>query len=286
MGFFRGLGELRHRYRQHPLPSSLHGLARAVWKISAKPLLKIGEYFLARVQGFGFPPGSGWARDMWKLDMLLGLYEQDTVALCTRIISPGMTVLDVGAHIGYFTRLFAKMVGAQGKVYAFEPHPENVRLLRGNVSPFSNVVILNKAVSDKKGIGNLFVSPSTKSSSHSLFRQQHTITSARIEVVTLDEFWEEIGRPQIDLIKMDIEGAEPNALKGARGLFCQHEHIILITEFCPANLRSGGIEPEEVLELLSDLGFRYSVIGPHGNVFSELPRLGGDEYVNLFCEKS
>jgi hypothetical protein len=106
------------------------------------------------------------------------------------------------------------------------------------------------------------------------------------ELVTLDTFWEESGRPSIDFIKMDIEGAEPRALKGAQQLLHHNKKLTLITEFCPANLRAGGTEPEEFLELLSGFGFRWAAIGKGGNLLPELPKLEGGQYVNLCCEKS
>ncbi len=269
---------------RRPLPGALHELARVAWRVGAKPLLNSVTVLLARVQGFNFPRKSSWKRE-WKLDMLLGLYEKGTVALCARMIRPGMTVLDVGAHIGYFTRRFAKFVGAQGRVYAFEPNSENVGLLRSNVARFSNVTIVQKAVSDQSGPGNLFVSSGSKSGEHSLFRQSHTIASAPVELITLDEFWDGLGRPRIGLIKMDIEGAEPRALKGARELIGDHERLVLITEFSPVNLRSGRTKSEEFLKLLSALGFRHSAIGSEGELLSALPRLADDEYVNLVCTK-
>ncbi len=252
--------------------------------MGVKPLLDVATILLARVQGFNFPGKSAWKRE-WKLDMLLGLYERGTVALCARVIRQGTIALDVGAHIGYFTKRFAKFVGAQGRVYAFEPNSENAGLLRANVARFSNVTIVQKAVSDQSGPGNLFVSSGSKSGDHGLFRQFHTVASEPVELVTLDEFWNEIGRPRIGLIKMDIEGAELRALKGARKLIGDHERLVLITEFSPINLRSGGTEPEEFLELLSALGFRHSTISQEGELLSVLPQLDGDEYVNLLCTK-
>jgi FkbM family methyltransferase len=282
--------ERRERYRQ-ALPQPLYRVARAGWKVGIKPALKIVTVLLEKSKGFDFPKDdAGWDGD-WKLYMLLGLYERDTVALCARVIRPGMTVLDIGAHIGYFTRLFASMVGMGGKVYAFEPHPENFLLLKSNTSRFSNVVLMDKGASDVNDSGCLFICNSKgyeESGRYSLFRQPDSIADAsltEIKLIALDTFWEELGRPRIDLIKMDIEGAEPKALKGAEQLIRHHKRIILVTEFHPANLRSGGTDPEEFLDFVSSLGFRWAVIGKGGNLVSELPR-NGDSYVNLYCEKS
>ncbi|HXJ81565.1 MAG TPA: FkbM family methyltransferase [Candidatus Methylomirabilis sp.] len=283
-GIGPGVEEIRARYLRRALPGPVHGLARAAWKVGGKPLLGIATSLLERAQDFHFPAKSGWKLE-WKLDMLLGLYEKGTVAACAKSIRPGMTVLDVGAHIGYFTKRFARDVGGEGRVYAFEPSHENVGLLRANVARCSNVTIVEKALSDGSGRGNLFVSSGSKGGDHSLFRQSHTIAAQPVELVALDDFWNAIGRPRIGLIKMDIEGGEPRALHGARQLIRDHERLVLIVEFSPVNLRSSGTGPAEFLALLSALGFTYSAIGEEGELLSALPPLDGDQYVNVLCRK-
>ena len=288
--WLRTLCETRERYTQTPLPGPVYGIARVSWKIGVKPILKIVTMVLAKTKGFVFPRGWEWKWE-FKRDMVLELYERETVVLCRRILKPGMTALDIGAHIGYFTRLFSVLVGTEGKVYAFEPHPENFCLLQTNISRLANIVLLNKAISDTNGVNRLFMS-NANSGSHSLFQpvvmlRNHTVSpSLESEIVTLDTFWEESGRPSIDFIKMDIEGAEPRALRGAQQLLRHNKKLTLITEFCPANLRAGGTEPEEFLDLLSSLGFRWTAIGKGGELLPELPKLEGGQYVNLCCEKS
>ena len=288
--WLRTLCETRERYVQQPLPKPIHGIARASWKIGVKPILKIVTMVLAKTKGFVFPRGWEWKWE-FKRDMVLEWYERETVVLCRRILKPGMTALDIGAHIGYFTRLFSVLVGTEGKVYAFEPYPENFCLLQTNISRLANIVLLNKAISDTNGVNRLFMS-NANSGSHSLFQpvvmlRNHTVSpSLESEIVTLDTFWEESGRPSIDFIKMDIEGAEPRALRGAQQLLRHNKKLTLITEFCPANLRAGGTEPEEFLDLLSGFGFRWAAIGKGGELLPELPKLTGGQYVNLYCEKS
>ena len=288
--WLRTLCETRERYTQKPLPKPIHGIVRASWKVGVKPILKIVTMVLAKTNGFVFPRGWEWKWE-FKRDMVLELYERETLVLCRRIIKPGMTALDIGAHIGYFTKLFSVLVGKEGKVYAFEPHPGNFHLLQTNTSSFANVFLSNKAISDVNGIDRLFMS-NTNAGGHSLFQpvvmlRNHTVSpSWQSELVTLDTFWEESGRPSIDFIKMDIEGAEPRALKGAQQLLHHNKKLTLITEFCPVNLRAGGTEPEEFLDLLAGFGFRWTAIGKGGELLPEIPQLEGGQYVNLCCEKS
>src|SRR5215470_4917006 len=166
--WLRTLCETRERYTQKPLPGPVYGIARASWKIGVKPILKIVTAILAKTNGFVFPNVWEW-KDEFKRDMVLELYERETVVLCRRMIKSGMTALDIGAHIGYFTKLFSMLVGKEGKVYAFEPHPENFCLLQTNTSRFANIVLSNKAISDANGVNRLFMS-NANSGSHSLFQ--------------------------------------------------------------------------------------------------------------------
>ncbi len=88
---------------------------------------------------------------LYKLELLLGAYEAGTVRRYRALLRPGAVVFDVGAHIGYHTVRFAALVGRSGRVYAFEPHPANVRLLRRNVERrgLAQVTLIPQAVADR-----------------------------------------------------------------------------------------------------------------------------------------
>lgn len=135
-------------------------------KVMGKTVARWGLVVLSRMKDFSVTSEISLANYY----MLLGCYEQGTTALCKKILRPGMTVVDVGAHIGYYTRLFARLVGPHGKVYAFEPHPDNFAILQRNVRKFKNVVPVQAAVLDKEGEISLYES-SIGTASHSLFRR-------------------------------------------------------------------------------------------------------------------
>ena len=86
-----------------------------------------------------------------KFYMLCDIYEKETTALFKKIITPGMTIIDIGAHIGYFTRIFSKYAGSKGRVYAFEADPENFILLQKNTKHLKNIELFKTAISDKAG---------------------------------------------------------------------------------------------------------------------------------------
>jgi len=222
---------------------------------------------------------------------LYDVYEPGTTRLFQKLLRPGMTVIDVGAHWGYFTLLAARGVGEEGRVYAFEPHPDNWALLVKNVraNGYGNVIPLQKALADRVGRMPLFLGKNDagcNSLHHGPLTREESVM---VQVTTLDAFLEVEGRPPVDLIKIDIEGGEPAALEGARGLLQRSSTLRLIIEFHPRLLRATGTAPEEFVDRLLAYGLGIKVIDAQGQLKPlHLPRLlrqlKGFAYVNLFCE--
>jgi len=160
-----------------------------------------------------------------------------------------MNVVDVGANVGYYTLLFSKLVGPSGMVYAFEPHPEIYELLRHNVKRRKNIIVLQKAASNTNGEVEFYFSRRTRS--HSIYvPHEFIIGSTRVEAVCLDDF---LANRQCDLIKIDVEGAEPLVIEGMNKLIARTKKLILIIEYNPSALQLGGHIPEEFLNNLQKL---------------------------------
>jgi FkbM family methyltransferase len=222
-----------------------------------------------------------------------GVWAPAETELCKRELRPGMHVLDVGANIGYFTLLFARLVGPAGSVYAFEPEPRNFELLQHNVARnrYTNISAVAKAVSRTSGTQRLYKSPDNLGD-HRLAQGPVGRDWVDVSVVALDEFFASDVR--VDFIKLDIQGAECGALQGAHTLIARSSPVSLITEFWPAGIRAFGDDPEEYLKELCALGFRLSVIAPGSR--PQLVPLDGpaalralvqrDREVNLFCRKT
>ncbi|MEE8199974.1 MAG: FkbM family methyltransferase, partial [Candidatus Acidoferrales bacterium] len=239
---------------------------------------------------------TGWSQGVRPfLGLLLDRYEEETTELLERWLQPGMTVVDVGAHVGYYTLLAARRVGPTGKVYAFEPEPRNYEALRKNIELNGygeHVVAVPKAVSSKTGKSWLFLGgdgPGT----HTLVRGEERREETRIpvEVTTLDDFFRERNWPRVDWIKMDIEGGEPAALEGMRETLRRSPDLKLVVEFSPGDLRAAGVPPGQFLHRLRGWGFTLDVIRREGLVSVErlnleelLVKLGSEGYVNLLCE--
>lgn len=185
-----------------------------------------------------------------------GYFEPYETALIESEICPGDVVLDIGANIGYYTLILARLVGEKGRVYAFEPDPTNFQLLKKNVraNGYHNVVFVQKAVSDASGALSLYLCPDNKGD-HRIYDSHDERNVVTIEATTLDEHFSEF-QGTINFIKMDIQGAEGRAVRGMRRLLERHRDVKLITEFWPAGLQRSGISAQDYLADLDRLGFR------------------------------
>lgn len=178
-------------------------------------------------------------------------YEPEETAIIKLVVNLGDVVVDIGSHIGYYTLLLSGLVGSTGKVYAFEPDPKNYSLLRMNVdiNGIKNVVTVNKAITDRKGLVSLY--PGAESQNPSLAgKGEPTVVYG----TTLDDYFVGLEN-KIDLIKMDIEGGEYSAVLGMNSVIEKNPDLILITELYPEALSKFGVSESEYLSLLKSNGF-------------------------------
>lgn len=180
-------------------------------------------------------------------------YEPHVTRELRRLLQPGMTFLDIGANIGYFTLLAANRVGEEGKVLAFEPVERNRDALLKSiaVNDRRNVVLYPYAVGEQNERVALDIGG--KSSNSRILRTLPDNSPLMAEVVALDRFLLDL--PRLDVVKMDVEGAEPQAIRGMRGLIEQH-HPIVLTEFSPDLIRiTSEMEPDAFLDDLNEMGY-------------------------------
>jgi FkbM family methyltransferase len=153
------------------------------------------------------------------------VYEHPMAKVLSRDI-----VIDCGAHIGGFTRV-ALRAGAQ-KVIAIEPEIANIQAFRRNFADelkSGKVVLIEKGVWNKNGSLSLHLSKT--GDSHSVAIAQNAGKEEKIEVITLDSLVRDLKLPGVDFIKMDIEGAEQNALKGAGILLAKWQPRMAISSY-------------------------------------------------------
>lgn len=221
-------------------------------------------------------------------------YEPETGLIFKQLIKPGMTVVDIGANVGYYTLLAAKLLDGKGKVYAFEPDPANYVLLKKNI--LSNKLEklaepFNLAVGSVEKKNNFFIGRSTGSS---LFKvPDSSEETVSVELIPLDKFFRERNWPAVNLIKIDVEGAESFVLEGMTDLAERNNGLKLVIELNPSCLEPAGISPQQLLVALAGIGFKKIRLLSGQMKFYQIP--ADIEYlskiarellfVNIFCEK-
>lgn len=188
--------------------------------------------------------------------LLLSIYpnfEPYETRLVKKFVKKGMITVDAGANIGYYTLLMARLVGKKGMVHAFEPERENFDLLKRNVelNNYTNTRLNKVALSNKKGFIKLFLSPASPQD-HRIFKTGDSKKFKKVKTITLDEYFKRSRR--VDFIKMDIQGAEFLALKGARKTLSSNKELKMVLEFWPDAIRQAGGSPEELLDILMKQG--------------------------------
>ena len=142
--------------------------------------------------------------------------ERANQELYATLVREGDTVVDAGANWGVHTLCLARLVGASGKVHAFEPHPEVVKELRWNVerNGLRQVSIHACGLLDKAAVLPFVLGASSKTS-HISASSEASVSSVSVPCQTLDSLSDELGLHSLRLLKLDVEGAESLALKGA-----------------------------------------------------------------------
>ncbi len=225
------------------------------------------------------------------------IHEEATTKLFKQIVKEKDVVVDLGANIGYFTLLAAKLVGKNGKVFSLEPEPKNFSYLKKNIeiNNYSQVIANQKAVSNKNGKTKLYVC--SYDTGHHTINQYSGIEaysrgrkskeeSIEIETVTLDSFLE--GRTDsVDVIKMDVEGAEALVLAGMDKTLRSNQGIKMFVEFFPLLIEKMGNSPREFIrKLLEDYRFSiYIIPDDYDASKGEMKKVNSVEEVMSFRKK-
>jgi len=222
--------------------------------------------------------------------MFAHTWEPEETKLCKQYIKRGMMVIDAGAYIGYYSVLASKLVGKEGRVYAFEPSPECVRLLHKNIqiNKCKNIRVFKKAIAEKKGYVAFYLSSSNLSGS-TMFEHYSTSQKGlqiKVPVVSLDQA---IGNGRVDFIKMDIEGGETKALKGMTKIIENNPNLKMILEVFPKGLEEVGSSLGEYIGFLQRY-FDLYIIGGNGLIGEvglwDIRRAAQKSgVINLFCQR-
>jgi FkbM family methyltransferase len=220
-------------------------------------------------------------------------YEPVTTRAFRELLRPGMTVIDVGAHIGYYSVLAGKLVGETGRVHAVEPSAENREILGQNIdlNRVRSVTLHPHAAGRERARRAFHLTGSSDSHGFYPHPLTKTVRTIEIEAVPLDEM---VHGP-VHLVKVDVEGAEIEVLRGMRRILAENPELALAIEWNPACLRSAGFDPLELPRVLQELGFgQIEVLDDHGRrtrtLDEVLPRVRAGEtphswYVNLWARR-
>lgn len=178
-------------------------------------------------------------------------FEEFELNVFSSMIKPGSIILDVGANIGVYSLIAARHTGSKGRVYAFEPVPENFELLSRNIrqNELKNVVCINKAVGSSNGKIEMEIE---KGSIATHYVSSSPKNPTAVPVTTIDSFIKNKKISRVDLIKMDIEGYEGFAIEGGLSLLKQ-PRIKLLMEFSADFIALSGKQPEAVAAKLLEL---------------------------------
>lgn len=205
-----------------------------------------------------------------------GYWEPGMTVVWNRTVLPGMTVIDVGANVGYYTLLANQLVGATGCVVAFEPDPSTFELLTSSVDINgyrSRCVCVQKAVAAEPGRATLYrrskyqINTSLMDASAWAATLLDSVTEFDVDLTSLDTFArEDLGGRAVDLVKIDAEGAETMVLAGMQDIMARNREIVVLCEFNAERVRIAGGDPLVALDLLRQADFDLRYIESDGTI--------------------
>lgn len=186
----------------------------------------------------------------------VGLMGRAERAAITRLVRPGMTVVEVGSNLGLYSVLLSRLVGASGRVLAFEPDPSLAPLVErsGAANGCHNLVVHAQALGRERCRQMLHTLAINSGDNHlSAGGGRMLRRSVEVEVVTLDEVAAEW---MPDLVKIDVQGWELEVLRGMERLLERCPRLTIYFEYWPTGLRRAGDSPEALVAFLTERGFK------------------------------
>jgi len=203
--------------------------------------------------------------------------------LLRTVLSAGSVVVDAGANIGIYSQFLSRCVGPTGVVHSFEPSPENFNRLQSAVRDLANVRLSQAALGECSQSAELYLSDKLNVDHRTYATDGDSRRAVQIDIVALDDFFEPGQR--VDLIKMDIQGYELHALRGANRVLADNPTAKLLLEFWPYGLKQAGANWMDLLATLESKNMVVRQVTKHGLVpfQSEPVKESPDWYVNLFA---
>jgi len=228
-------------------------------RIPALVRLPFGAWWFARNDHIGRP-------------IREGRFETGEVAFVANFLQPDMTVLDIGAHHGFYTLLASKRVGPRGRVFAFEPSSRERRALLRHlkVNRCRNVTVEGLALGNENTDAQLFVVRGDQTGCNSLRKPAADVTgtlnAAQVHMVKLDDWLASRNVGTVHFVKLDVEGGELEVLKGAQMLCSRRPRPVILAEVQDVRTLPWGYRAKEIISYLGNQGYRWFRLLPTGRL--------------------
>jgi FkbM family methyltransferase len=215
----------------------------------------------------------------------LGTWDERGIKFLKNNLKKADVFFDIGANIGAYSLVASKIVGTDGQVHSFEPVSEVFERFQYNIklNGLINITANRNAVYQSSEVLDLFVSSKENAGMSSIFH--HDTESGiieKVQAITIDGYVEKMNIQRIDMIKIDIEGAELFALKGMKNTLSRFRPVIIM-EFSEEVMKNSSVEAKDVLDLLKSLNYMMKRIykcGNTGNITESK-----SDYTNfVFCQ--
>lgn len=240
---------------------SLQRIKKIIWIRKVRREREMISKIIARNNDHGLVLKEIQGSKMWldttdkgiSLDLILdGIREKIATREFKKKLKPGMFIADIGANIGYYALMEAKAIGNKGKVYAIEPSPDNVELLKKNIKEngYRNIEVIQSAIGSENKPGKLFLSSARNVCSI----HNPTKRSVDVKIRTLDSI---LNNKRVDFVRMDVEGYEYEIIKGMEKILSRKNKPGLFIEVHEEGM--GERKTKEFFEMLKSYGYSFKI---------------------------